>query len=52
MRNVGLRSKHSREVDGRDIGKRLAIVFCVLACGVAWLAIIGLVMLFWDSLPV
>ena len=47
MSNIDL-AKHIKDAGGREFLKRVAIGVCAVASGVAWLAIIGLVLLFWG----
>jgi hypothetical protein len=45
-------TKHLKEVDERSFTKHAAIIVCAVATGIAWLAIIGLAVLFRDLLPI
>tara|TARA_Y100000588_G_scaffold208109_1_gene222024 strand:- start:364 stop:519 length:156 start_codon:yes stop_codon:yes gene_type:complete len=44
-------TKHIKDEDGPSIFKRSAFWFCVLASVVGWAAIIGLLLIFRESLP-
>ena len=44
-------TKHIKGEDGPGILKRAAFWFCALASVVGWAAIIGLILIFKDSLP-
>ncbi len=45
-------TKHIKEHDGPSIFKRAAFWFCAVASIVGWAAIIGLILIFKDSLPI
>jgi hypothetical protein len=45
-------TKHLKEVEKRNFFKHVAISVCAVASGIAWLAIIGLTVLFRDLLPI
>ncbi len=44
-------TKHTKEVDRPNLFKRAAFLFCALASIIGWAAIIGLILIFKDSLP-
>ena len=44
-------NQHATARKGSNVGKRLAILFCILASAIGWAAILGLVLLLKPELP-